>query len=233
MCNIVKTEILSINNGVIVCSAPFSEIYSIEIGTVIGSAVGRVRNNTASVINGYLGYAEYIIRGLEASTNTNANNYSDISTANTDKIAYYNLAGNVETWIRSGNQSGAFTPANNTVYAHGFDATQYDNRLMASNQTNMPVTLVYMDNRLNPITIPVGSSNVEIERSRYFMLNKNYLSTGTLSTIISPTINVTITVYDYNSDVANETALNSEEEIVVPTRQVFRSSVRAQIQAGN
>jgi hypothetical protein len=61
----------------------------------------------------------------------------------------------------------------------------------------MPATLIYMDDRLNPITIPVGSSNIEIEHSRYFVLNKNYLSTGTLSAIISPTINVTDTTENY------------------------------------
>jgi hypothetical protein len=49
--------------------------------------------------------------------------------------------------------------------------------------------------------------------------------------ITNTTVNqMTITVYDYNSDMANETALNPEEEIVIPTRQVFRSSVGVQIQ---
>jgi hypothetical protein len=43
MYNIVKTETLSVNNGVIICSTPFTEIYPIEIGTIIGSAVGKGR----------------------------------------------------------------------------------------------------------------------------------------------------------------------------------------------
>jgi hypothetical protein len=150
----------------------------------------RVRNNTANTINGYLGNVDSSMAGLTFTTSTNANTYSDITTTNTSGIAYYNLTGNVETWMKNSNQSGAFTPTNNTIYTYGFDTTQYDNRFMVSNQTNMPATLIYMDDRLNPITIPVGSANVEIEHSKHFMLNKNYLSTGTLSTIISPTIDV-------------------------------------------